>query len=275
MKNLMKPLMLLAIVALFAACKKTDPVQDTNDNSDIVITEALFEDMGKVVDEAMKEEGSYNKKGATLALSGGGCATVTFSFTPVDTFPVSLMLDFGTANCMGADGRNRRGKLSAELTGRYRSPGSVLTITPDNYYVQDHKIEGQKKITNNGRNSSNNLTFTVNVINGKVTFPDGKTTTINSTRTNEWTGGENTLVINDDTYLITGSANGKTKADLNYTAQITNALDVALNCKWIRGGVLEITPANLQTRVIDYGTGTCDNKAKVSIGNYSVEITLP
>ena len=60
----------------------------------------------------------------------------------------------------------------------------------------------------------------------------------------------------------------------NFDITITSPLIVALDCKWVKQGTFELVPEDLDTRTVDYGTGTCDNDATVTIGSrtYNVEM---
>ena len=132
-----------------------------------------------------------------------------------------------------------------------------------------------KTITNMGRNANNNLHYSISVQNASVTSPQNKTITWQSSRDREWIAGESTLLDpTDDVYLITGSASGTGSAGNSFTVTITEALRVALNCKWITAGKLTLQPQNLSARYIDYGTGACDNDATVTVNGstYNVEL---
>ena len=273
-------LLVLTIMVVFFSCKKDKNEvvnngapsvnNETTSAQDNSISQNLFDDIKKVVEETVNDEGQAGKSPYFF----GACASVTILPAWIDTttWPKVMTIDFGTTNCLGNDGINRRGKLVITLTGRYRNAGSVLTVQPQNYYINNYLVEGTKTLTNNGRNASNNLTFTVQVTNGKITFPTGGFTTWNSTRTNEWVAGESTSWflnglsgICDDVYLITGSANGVNRAGLSYTVNITSPLRKEICCRWIVSGSLDIVPNGLLTRSVDFGQGNCDAIATVTI----------
>ena len=282
MKNRILYLTILVILStsfIVFSCKKDDKTKDivnneTTSSKDNSISQNMFDDVKKVVEETANDEGQTAKSGYFF----GTCAAVTIVPAWIDstTWPKVMTIDFGTTNCLGTDGTNRRGKLVVTLTDRHRNPGSVLTVQPQNYFVNDNQIEGTKTITNNGRNAANHLTFTVQVTNGKITFSTGGSTTWNSTRTNEWIAGESTSWhsdgmngICDDVHLITGSASGVNRNGLAYTVNITSALRKEKCCKWIVSGKLDIIPSGLLTRSVDYdptNTGNCDDIASVTIG---------
>ena len=78
----------------------------------------------------------------------------------------------------------------------------------------------------------------------------------------------------DDIYLIRGNYNGVNRSGLSFNSLITTPIRKELSCKWPVSGVLEITPQNLQTRVIDFGSGACDNDALVSVGSFSAVVQM-
>jgi len=294
MKNLRIPLLLFTILIISTtSCKKEDekePDPEPLDNQttasrDNNNAENIFGDIKRVVEEAVNDEGKSNP-GSGSKLTGysfGNCALVTIDTAWADTtvWPKTLTIDFGATNCTGNNGVNRRGKVIVVISDRYRNSGSVLTVTTDNYYVNDHKVDGVKTLTNNGRNAANNLTFSVQVSNGVITYPNGTTFNWQSTRTNEWIEGESTTLFTngfagvcDDVYLITGSASGTNVSGLSFNMNITSALRKEMCCRWIVSGALEITPQGKLTRYINYGSGTCDHIATVTIAGISFQVPM-
>lgn len=284
MKNTFKLLTIFVFITFFIfSCKKDEKVDNqTTSIQDNSLAQNLFQDIKKVVEEAANDEGasSSNKK---AGYSFGNCATVSVSPSWSDTtsWPKVMTIDFGTTNCVGNYGTSRRGILIVTLSDKYKNTGSVLTIQPQNYYVNDYLVEGTKTLTNNGRNNANNLTWTVQVTNGKITYPDGRFTTWQSTRTNEWVGGEATTLftdgfsgICDDEYLITGGSSGVNTQGLPYTAVISTPLKAKVCCRWIVSGTIDITPQNLAVRTVDFGNGNCDAIVTISILGNSFTIPL-
>lgn len=279
-------LFILTISMVTFSCRKDEKEDEVNNETttaqDNALAQNMFDDVKKVVEETANDEGQTGK----VANFFGTCASVTINPNWIDStqyWPKTMTIDFGTSNCLGNDGINRRGILTVTLTDRYRNAGSVLTVLPQNYFVNDHKIEGTKTLTNNGRNSSNNLTFSVQVTNGKITFPTGESTTWNSTRTNEWIAGESTTWYNsggllaalcDDVYLITGSSSGVNRNGLSYSVNITSPLRKELCCRWIVSGSLDIVPNGLLTRSVNFGTGNCDATATVTIAGNTFTVIM-
>ena len=209
-----------------------------------------------------------------------GCAITTHTADTTGVFPDTVRVDFGTS-CIGSDGRTRSGALNIIFSGPWRAVGTVITVTSDNYSVNNYSVVGSKTITVNQLNAAGNPSYTVSVANAQVTNPQGETATWSCTKTFEWVEGQNTSFasngttgVTDDVFHITGSANGTSRAGTSYTANITNRLVRRLDCRWLTAGTVEVTPAGGNARTIDFGDGTCDNQATVSFRRWSTSITL-
>jgi hypothetical protein len=284
----MKKTILLSFAIIFTtviifnySCKKDNGDKDQNAAIDNATAENAFNDVFMQVDNAARQT-AYAGAEKVMLLDSNGCATVTI--TPFDTvnWPKVLTIDFGTTYCLCSDGRLRKGKIMANLTGMYRDSGTVITVTLDQYYVNNYHIEGSKTITNNGHigttNGTSNLVYTLEIVNGLITDPNGKQTTWNSTRTREWIEGEDTgwPTWTDDVYLIRGTASGVDQNGNNYEVEVIDPLRVALDCKWIESGTVDITPQGLDTRTVDFsvGGGDCDNEASVTINNVTYNFLM-
>lgn len=278
---------IFTIAVIFSSCKKSKLDKATTTSIDNSYAESAFNDVYKVVDETASDEDG-NK--STNYYTFGNCATVNVNPAwPDSTFPKTITIDFGTTNCLGTDGNNRRGKIIYTISGRYRTLNTHIDVSLENYYLNDYKVEGTKSIINNGKNSDGHTNYTISILNGKITTPDNKIITWESTRNREWFSGEETtfmtpdtvngglLGINgltDDVYHITGSASGVNSEGRSYTLTITSYLQVQFGCRWIQKGTIEIQPDELSKRTINYGNGDCDNNATVTINNKTYDILL-
>ncbi len=274
MKNRKVVSALLAVLLLASlvttGCRKKQVDKDTQAAEDNDESEMVSTDASNMADAAALGITSFRASSNAIALSG--CATVTRDTVAV---PHTIMIDFGSSNCVCQDGRSRRGVINISYTGGYFQTGTTRTITFANYYVNDKHIEGTHTVTNNGLNSAGNYTWTVEAVNMVITRPTGEHHTWNSTRTREMIAGASTpFVRNDDIYLITGTANGVNINGVSYTANIVQPLRRAISCQWVESGTVEITPANLATRTLDFGSTGCDNQATVTVNNNSYSITL-
>lgn len=280
MKNFRNFLIVFSLILFFSSCKKEEKDlldTDTEVASDNDIAEREATNVLDAVDKTANE-----KMGKTQAAFLPTCAVVTLDTTSSTR---SLTIDFGNSAqgclCSNWDGRYRKGKIIVNWTGNYRDSASVHTIRTQDYYVGDgtnfnqHKF--YKTVTNKGRNSSGNLYFSVSVKDTVLLANNGGTITWQSDRTREWSAGETTMLNPfDDEYKIWGTASGVTRSGKIYNLNVNQntPLLVKLNCKWIVSGILEITPQGKSTRTVDYGNGSCDSFATVTINGTSFQIPL-
>ncbi len=279
-KQLSLGILTLVIVCagIFSSCKKKETEEkdsDTTSAADQALASTTVNDMTSISDEAGRNNSisSFRTSESNALLSS--CATLTF-----DTLAAAktITVNFGATNCLGNDGRDRRGEIILSFTGRYRDSSTVITVTPQNYFVNDNQVTGSKTITNQGHNAAHHLVYSINANIQIIKANNAGTVTWQSTRSREWTAGESTLTWQDDLYSITGSASGTTANGNTFQSVITSPLirNMAIGCrKNFTQGVLAHTPGGKATRFIDYGNGACDNLATVTINGTVYNITLP
>ncbi|GAA4501960.1 hypothetical protein GCM10023172_24560 [Hymenobacter ginsengisoli] len=208
---------------------------------------------------------------AELKALASGCLTRTY-----DAATRTLTLDFGPTNCLCADGRYRRGQITAVFSGPYRQAGAVVTINRTNYFVNDNQHLGTRIITNLGSGS-----FDLSVQNASIIFANnGGSTSWSSQRRYTRTAGFGTATILDDAYSITGSLTGTNRRGVTYTAAIQQPLikKFAPGCaRHFVAGTIELTNSNAKAMLINYdpsGTAACDNIATVTVNGHTRTIYL-
>ncbi len=260
--RLIASLMMLATSALLLnGCKRENLDDNMNAAEDNALAEVTFNDVKSIADEAAEGSLASYKTGASNGIMST-CATITH-----DTLsdPRVLTIDFGDVNCTCNDGRTRRGIIIVTYSGPYREPGHVHTITFDNFFVNDNQVLGTKTVTNNGYNNDGNLYYSIEVDGSIIRANGAGTLTFVSSRVREWIEGEGTPERTDDVYLVTGTASGTNSEGGSFTAEITSALRREVACHQFVSGTAEVTPANRPTRYIDFGDGSCDNLATVTV----------
>jgi hypothetical protein len=274
---------LMVFIALtMPSCKKED-VTETVDTeiataNDSEESESVSDEVGNITDAAYKGNSIVGRNSAPEEQLDilSNCATIT---NDTVSNPHILTIDFGTTNCLCNDGKYRRGQIIVSYSGSYFAQGSIKTTTFNNYFRNDNKLEGTRTVTNLGANADGNMAWSVSAVNMKLTRVNGNIHTWNSERVRTMIAGQNTSVWSDDQYTITGSGNGVNANGVSYTANIATPLHRALSCHWIDSGVIAFTKNNGATRTINFGTGTCDDQAVVTVtkanGNTSTRnITL-
>lgn len=268
-------LLLALLILILASCRKErEETLDTDILLEYSLADQAYTDVSGIADEAYSGNlESYRSTAMTLS----ACASISID---TSVSPRTMSIDFGTANCLCADGNYRRGVILVTWTGPYRDSGSVHTIGFSNYYVNDNGIAGNKTVTNTGMNAAGNPSFSVQV-NGSITwspqsFGGGGTSTHNSTRTREWISGYTTPTWLDDVYLISGTATGVSRNGTPYTMNTQSPLRKEIGFRHFTQGVLQFIPGTLSTRNIDYGyvNGGRDNLARVSVNGQSAVVQL-
>jgi hypothetical protein len=177
-------------------------------------------------------------------------------------------VDFGNINCTGKDNKERRGKIIITFNGKYNEVGSVRTINFDGYYVNDNLIRGIKTVSNNGKNTSGNTTWTIDAKDTITKANGAGIITRLGTRTREIIDGEGTPMKFDDKYKVTGTGNGIRSNGLNWSMIITQPLMVDHSCAYrFLQGEVQYQPQGKALRTLDFGTGACDNEATININN--------
>jgi len=271
-------LLFLGIVVIAFGCKKRIYDNDASALWNFKI-ETGFDEMTNISDQAITGNMVYYKSGECVFSNKPGefnnmlktpCNVIITLDTTVS--PKVLTVDYGSSNCTCNDGKTRRGKIITTFTGAYAAPGTVITHTTDNYYVNDVKFDGTKTITNVGLNNNGQPHFNIQ-INGTVTMTTGEVVQYSSSRVRTWTQGYSTwLTYMDDEYDITGTANATYSTGGGYTCQTTAPIHLKVGCPFPVSGKLEITPSSKPVRTIDYGSGTCDNTFTVTVNGYTFTI---
>lgn len=248
------------------------------------LAEASFDDVADLAQTAADEEDNASEYGINgrgyfpqfteLRASIGDCATITVS--PNDSsFPKTITIDFGNG-CLGRDGKYRSGAIIIHLTAPLRRPGSVLTITFREYFVNRVHLEGTKIISNLSDPPVHK--WSVQVVGGKVTFPTGRGYSYEGLKFKKQVEGADTRIVRDDVYKIEGRSKTVFNNGTTVTINTEDALVKKVACPWISDGTLKIK-VNDRVFFLDYGypNGDCDNKALLTWnnGNNQRVILLP
>lgn len=265
-------LVMLSLTLSLTSCRKDeDPVADTSSSSEDALAESIFDNVSNIANEAYSKSTDNNKSTDEGSLFLGDCVEITLDTI---TIPHALIIDFGEENCLCNDGRYRRGKIIVSFTGRYRHPGTVITHEFEEYHVNDNKVDGSKIVINMGLNDNGKMYFNIEVV-AVIYKAGGGTISWSSSRERVWIEGRNTFTLWDDVYLLSGEADGIRADGHTWEMEILTPLRKELGCKHFVSGTLEIKPDDKPLRILDYGTGECDNIATVLINGVTYTITLP
>ena len=245
---------------VISSCQEDNIIETgTVSSQDYLFAENIFNDVGRIVEDAFIDNG--------VSKSCPSYTILNSDTSDSDT----IILDFGDGipdDCLSYN-KERRGKIIITYSGKYRDSLSIITTTFDQYYVNNNGVNGVRVMTNNGRNTNGNINFTIEVREARIT--GNGTINWESTRNREWITGYNTFNNHtDDSYLISGTANGNSSNGQEFEITITKDLYVDLSCLTensciITSGEIELTPTGFSKRIINYGDSICDCNYTVTL----------
>ena len=268
--SLLKIVALFAVI-LFASCSKDNNDTATFTSADIATNgkvDQISNDVSDIIDDQYALQNPTGRSTITAPSILPACVTVTPSQTNTTW---TRTINFGTTGCaVMPNGAVLKGVIIISGSLNYTTTNYVISYTFDNFYHNDMLVQGNRTITrSHGTSSYQTAVHPINVMDINMTFTNsnGVYTRV-GTRTRECIHGYDTRSDwTDNVYVVTGSwattfPNGIVHSN---AISATSPLRILMNCNYrIVSGTVNITRPN-HTAVLDYGTGTCDNNATISI----------
>jgi hypothetical protein len=266
-------LTLITVVFIYACQKESSSTAEKNvalsansTEKNAVIAATTFESLNNFAQAGFI---SNNFKAGNISF--GSCPAIIVNYT---TPPYSLTLNWGT-DCTGPDGVKRTGKIVVSFNGMMTTKENVATMKFENIVVEGKKITGTTKITSAGPNPGNGWPRYDVISEGKVEYIDKSILSYRYDGVTLHAEGAATATVTDDVWRTEiHSANGVNQDGTTWNAKSTKVMIKKGDCKWYNSGILEITPSKGDKITIDFGDGACDNKAKMTVGTKTTEITL-
>lgn len=250
-------------VALFACNKSEEHAVEATDE---VRSESMLDAVDRAV-EAPVDALTMRAGGGADCGEGGSpwpdCVEITDSGE--DVYPRTITIDFGD-DCFTPNGLQRTGTIEVVLTGDVRNEeGAVRTVTFEDLTIGDvMTVNGTRTLTNTGQNEE-----------GQWTFAQETSTTIDrpvldivrtyaGTRT--WLSGHDTEECGDDIWQRDG-AGEKTLSNGMNEGVVTVTYDAVVYdrpCGYPVSGTVTLVRNQLE-RIMDFGDGTCDALAELTI----------
>lgn len=285
-------LVFISAATLITACKKDNNSNPppTNDDSTAAnlsasstVADGSYDDVFNVAVQAGYDNniaygasssvGQIGVNGHPERTTTFGGDTIIYTVTPGgSTFPKTVVVDFGNGYTNSA-GVTRKGKITFIYSGKLITPGTTVTATFTDYYINGYKLEGSYALTNT--TSGMNISFTTAVADGKITYPDGTTWyTYSGAKQVKQIGGTSTPFDgSDDVYSITGTNTFASSFGNTLKDSITTALVREASCNWVGSGIVSFKFNNING-TLDFGDGTCDTKAVIKVGAINLQVEL-
>lgn len=203
----------------------------------------------------------------------GSCTRISSDWSG-DTLITTI--NYGTDSCVSFDGKVRKGKIIMTSIGDYFGGDAVVTFRCEDYYVDNNQVLGTSNVTTKINADGNRESLIKE--EGSIVLADGSGTILwSSEKTRIVKAGTDTTEKMDDVIEVTGTASGTLASGNTFTSQTQTPL-VRNHLKDCLGvyvsGITNINVSDGTVIVVDYGDGTCDNLATVTIDGVSETITL-
>ena len=195
------------------------------------------------------------KSGQTSFFSDS-CADVVYYLSQDLSYVENVIISYNDFSCAPV-GQRRIGKIHVYLTGLISEQGTEVTVILDDFHIEHHKIEGTQISTNIDVNGFI-WEFDQTVENGRITFPSGDYALWES---------DKYIRINLLTkkYIQILESNGVNSQGMEYEVETLIPLEKSFTCDFIDKGSLLIELEDYDDMIIDYGNGTCDDQATITL----------
>lgn len=282
---------MLASIVLFAGCNKEEDEQPLSDAdriaveaaaADYLLAQAACENAFKIVDTEAKKQSNLNglHDNAPEVEIRNDCPGVDLTLGGNSVFPATLTLDFNEG-CQPENGVILAGKIVAVYNGLLLSPGTSYELTFENFVYNGNAIQGTYFLSNDGQDNNGQWMFSATV-DGIVTTADGRTIDYEATHSSRQVEGYDTNFftdglsgILDDVWSGTREARLTTSGGVDLSVTTPSPIRNPLICRWPVSGNFELSFNTLGlTGSIDFGDDQCDNKAQLTVGDFSRELEL-
>lgn len=286
----------VAVATIFFACKKevttdTAPNNET-DNKTIgvvqheAVVSAMYNDWFETVASVGIDQGMFtgrqaNPNGTEMAdVPKPSCPSSELLDGTGATWPKRVAIDFGES-CLDRFGVYRSGILNVTFSGPLFNPTSTITVEPSNYKINGKAVAGRFVISNASFSLTAGMQYTTELTGGKITLADTLIINYACKKTVKQIAGFELdrpfRNLSDDVYSVDGTASLSYEkgpaTGLTATFTTQSSLIKAWSCQYISKGKLKVD-FNNASGVIDYGDGTCDDVATITVGDKAKEIKL-
>ena len=283
---------IVAVVVLAAiftvGCQENPNIEnlDVITAEDDMIADAAFDDVFSEVDGVMNllDENGYEYSALKAAgVDQDTCPVISIISEPGSFWPRTVIVDYGdgcdVSRFQNGRERIRKGRIVIKVSGPMWQEGSSREITFEDFFINDHQVEGRRTVTNEGVWEEGEYQglhyFSVMLEGGKVITPEGQEISKEVNRTRTFVEGFDTRWdTRDDIWHINGVATGVNREGVSFSREITSALWKEIGCRFITRGTVLIQADGRPDVVLDYGDGVCDPHATITVNGETKDIRL-
>ena len=196
------------------------------------------------------------------------CAEITTSTSGETTI---VTIDFGTGCTL-----NNGAEVSGQITynhGPVQDQTVTITYQFTDFIYNSKQIFGGGSLLRMRSNADGNPQTTAQK-NWEIIFPSEMSVSVTGTRISTWIEGVGSGTWTDNVYLHSGDRTLVFSNGFTHQTDITTPLRREITCPFFVSGVVAINRNELFDITLDYGDGTCDNLATLTVNGNSTVIRL-
>jgi hypothetical protein len=279
MKLIFSALLFACTAFIVSSCSKSDEFSGENlqTSSNESAQESTSDELDDMATSALNSNSSATGRAETFSDDRFICdgTTVEFSDVADDKSSGTATITFGPNGCTDKRGNVRKGQIIVHWSGGlWFHEGSVITITLNNYTINNLAIAGTRTITCTAF-TLDPFSVTWNVAASHTfTWPDATTAirVVNKTKKWDHTASEDTYTVTNGPGVVANAASGTNRHGSEYTVSITTPLVYLGSCIKANKVFMPVSGVKVVTNItksktvtIDFGDGDCDNTFTVTV----------
>jgi len=277
----------IMLLGLAMSCQEDETAYEAEASyvAEETITDYYFEDADDMAGVAVASDNGTaggklsSEAGVLTVVDDRFCAVVEIIFNEGSTLEVpigDITVDFGEG-CTDPRGNTRSGKILIHFNGRRFLPGSTITITFENYFINGIKLNGTRTLTNITGSNEESPKFQIELENGLAVWPDGTEASREHCFIRTWDRG--VLINHTDDVLVVSqcdqefAAEGVNRRGKEYTMIIEEDLVYKRGCPIAVQG-RKVFNVDGKAIIVDYGTGNCDNVITIIVDGNSRSVNV-
>ena len=266
--NLLLLISFLSIVSFMSCNKKEEIINVKKEYSaqtvkDIISIQNKFEYSSHLVEKAK----DYNK--GNHFVFRDDCPDVSAS-NSFGHFPNTITIDFG-AGCEVNDSLLVSGKILVTFYGFMNHSGDSLTTVYQNFSINGNEISGIYVVKNLGKDNEGFRNILKELRNGHIALISGENASYQFSRTVRYSINNTPFNSDDDEFRVTGDFSGVDIHGDGYTGHVKTELVMPVDCGCFVSGEQEITINNEDVYKLNFGDGTCDHTATLTLPDGTTE----
>jgi hypothetical protein len=185
---------------------------------------------------------------------------------------INYLLDISGSGGFLSDGKARTGQLFIKLTDKFKTDSSKIVLRTSGFVSDGWSYSCDSIVIYRLGTAGSHISFSYQLFRGKCSL-DERTIVFNCKRNLSFFYGGGPLGALPYTSVY-GDASGTNSRGLGYQIQIENDLVKPENCTFFTAGVARVIPSGFKDRLVNFGSGECDDQATFEVNENKVSFKL-